>query len=144
MMLDDLGLVPTLKRYFKEFEDQTDVNLELSVSGIERRLESYIDVVVFRAIQELLGFAQRHGHADQVKVEIDITKDNVKVVIEDNGKGFDGGAIFEVGGLAVKAIKDRFEMLGGYMEVDSELGRGALITLQVPVDASEHTVFADM
>ncbi len=144
MMLDDLGLVPTLKRYIKEFEEQTDVHLELSVSGIERRLESYVDVVVFRAIQELLGFAQRQGHADQVKVDLDISNANVKVAIEDNGKGYDGGAIFEIGGLAVKAIKDRVEMLGGFMEVDSEIGRGALITLQVPVDASEHAIFAEM
>ncbi|MBE9524684.1 MAG: sensor histidine kinase [Chloroflexi bacterium] len=144
MMLDDLGLVPTLKRYIKEFEEQTDVHLELSVSGIERRLESYVDVVVFRAIQELLGFAQRQGHADQVKVDLDISNANVKVTIEDNGKGYDGGAIFEIGGLAVKAIKDRVEMLGGFMEVDSEIGRGALITLQVPVDASEHAIFAEM
>ncbi len=144
MMLDDLGLVPTLKQFIKEFEEQTGINLDLSVSGQERRLGSYIDVVVFRAIQELLGFAQRHGHADNIKVELEISKTTVKVVIEDDGKGFDGGAFFEVGGLAVKAIKDRVEMLDGLMEVDSELGAGALITLHVPVDASEHAIFAKM
>ncbi len=144
MMLDDLGLVPTLKRYIEEFEEQTKVHLDLSVTGIERRLESYVEVVVFRAVQELLGFAHRHGQAVQVKVEVEISNANIKVAIEDNGKGFDGDAIFEVGGLAVKAIKDRVEMLGGYMEVDSELGHGALITLQVPVDASEKSAFAEM
>ena len=125
-------------------EDGQAIDLDLTVSGIERRLESYVEVVVFRAVQELLGFAYRHGQAVQVKVELEISNENVKVAIEDNGKGFDGDAIFEVGGLAVKAIKDRVEMLGGYMEVDSELGRGALITLQVPVDASKQAVFTEM
>jgi len=137
MMLDDLGLIPTLKRYIEEAKEQTQIQIDLSVSGIERRLESSIEVVVFRAVQELLGFAHRHGQAGQVKVQVDISNAYVKVSIEDDGKGFEGDAIFEVGGLAVKAIKDRVEMLGGYMEVDSDLERGALITFQIPVDSSE-------
>lgn len=139
MMLDDLGLVPTLKRYIEEAKEQTKIQINLSVTGIERRLESSIEVVVFRAVQELLGFAHRHSQAGQVKVHVDISNTNVKVNVEDNGKGFEGDAIFEVGGLAVKAIKDRVEMLGGNMEVDSDPGRGALIAFQIPVDTAEIT-----
>lgn len=143
MMLDDLGLVPTLKRYVESFKQRTETQINLDITGVERRFESYIEVIVFRSIQELLVFAQHQGQATQMKVRVDIGDANVKVSVTDNGKGFDDDTIFKSSGLSIKAIRDRIKMLGGYMDVDSEPGQGGYIVFQVPLDISSQAVFAD-
>ena len=78
MMLDDLGLVPTLKRYVEAFKEQNNSDVRLAISGVERRLKSYIEVMIFRAIQELLGNAVRLSQASKITVHIDITDNSVK------------------------------------------------------------------
>ncbi len=55
MMLDDLGLIPTIRKYVDAFKEQTGMDTSLTVTGTERRLEPYLEVMIFRAIQELLG-----------------------------------------------------------------------------------------
>src|SRR5512143_2261623 len=72
MMLDDLGLVPTIRKYVDAFKEQTSLETSLSVTGVERRLEPYLEVMIFRAIQELLGNAARHSQAAAVKMQIDM------------------------------------------------------------------------
>jgi len=142
MMLDDLGLVPTLKRYVEAFKEQNNADVRLAVTGVERRLESYIEVMIFRAIQELMGNAVRHSQANKVNVLIDITDNNVKVGVEDNGKGFDIDTVMEGTGMGVKVIKERVEMLGGNLELDSTLGQGSNITFLIPAGSTSQSVFA--
>ena len=142
MMLDDLGLVPTLKRYVEAFKEQSSADVRLAVTGVERRLESYIEVMIFRAIQELMGNALRHSQANKINVHIDITDNSVKVGVEDNGKGFDIETMLESTGMGVKVIKERAEMLGGHIELDSTLGQGSNISFQIPAGASSQSVFA--
>lgn len=132
MMLDDLGLMPTLKRYIEAYKDQPSMDVRLSITGTERRLESYLEVMVFRAIQELLTNAIRHSQATQVKVQVDMSENNVRVTVDDNGKGFDVETLDEKSNLGLKVIRDRVEMLGGYMEVDSVSGQGTRVTFQLP------------
>lgn len=144
MMLDDLGLMPTLKRYVEAFKEQTETQVDLTISGLERRLESYIEVIIFRSIQDLLGFAHRQGQATQIKISVTLGESNVKVSIEDNGKGFDVDELFRGSGISIKAIKDRIEMLGGNMEVDSIADRGGYFTFQIPVGVASQAVFTDL
>jgi two-component system sensor histidine kinase DegS len=142
MMLDDLGLVPTLKRYVEAFKEQNNADVHLAVTGVERRLESYIEVMIFRAIQELMGNAVRHSQASKVSVMIDITDSNVKVGVEENGKGFDVDTAMEGTGMGVKVIKERVEMLGGNLDMDSTLGQGSNITFLIPAGSASQSVFA--
>ncbi len=144
MMLDDLGLMPTLKRYVEAFKEQSSTQVDLTISGLERRLESYIEVIIFRSIQELLGFAHRQSQATQIIINVTIGESNVKVTIEDNGKGFDAEELLKGSGISIKAIKDRIEMLGGYMEVDSIADRGGFFTFQIPVGGASQAVFTEL
>ncbi len=132
MMLDDLGLIPTIRRYADTFREQSSLDINLVVSGTERRLEPYIEVMVFRALQELLGNASRHSHATVIKVYVDVGERNIKVSVDDNGKGFDVDLIEQGGSLGLKLIKDRVEMLGGTFDVDSSAGKGTRVTFSVP------------
>jgi two-component system sensor histidine kinase DegS len=132
MMLDDLGLSPTIKRFVDAMKEHPGMEIRLIVTGMERRLEPYIEVMIFRAIQELLNNAVRHSQASSVKVQLDMGDTNVRVVVEDNGKGFDPTLLEERGLMGIKVIKERAEKLGGFLDVDSGPGKGTRITFQIP------------
>ncbi|MEW5831199.1 MAG: sensor histidine kinase [Chloroflexota bacterium] len=130
MMLDDLGLVPTIKKYSETFKEQTGLDVTVNVSGSDRRLEPYIEVMVFRALQELLGNASRHSQATLVKVHVDMGETAIKVSVDDNGKGFDPDVTEN--SLGIKLIRERSEMLGGTFELDTVIGKGTRITFTLP------------
>jgi two-component system sensor histidine kinase DegS len=132
MMLDDLGLSPTIKRYADTFKEQSGMDVTVIVSGQERRLESYIEVMIFRAIQELLGNAARHSQATNIKLSIEMGESSVKVAVEDNGKGFSTEALKLGNSLGLNLIRDRVEMLGGTFDLNSTIGKGSRITLTLP------------
>ncbi len=142
MMLDDLGLFPTIKRYVESFKEQTGCDVNLSIKGSERRLQSFLEVMIFRALQELVGNAYRHNEDNPVKLQIsvNIVLDDMtlKVSVLDNGKGFDPETIEKSGHLGLKLIQERVELLGGHMEIDSGIGRGARVSFQVPILDSEN------
>lgn len=140
MMLDDLGLAPTLGRYVEALKEQSGMEIRFISSGMEQRLESYLEVMIFRAIQELLNNAVHHSQATQVKLQVDSSETDVRVTVEDNGKGFDVESIKEGGGMGLHIIRDRVEMLGGNMQIHSILGQGTNISFEIP--ASKTGVFA--
>ena len=133
MMLDDLGMVPTIRRYGDIFKEQAGMDLSLTVTGTERRLEPFMEVMIFRALQELLGNAARHSQATLVKVQMDMADDLVRLIVDDNGKGFNSEVITQDESLGLRLIKERVELLGGVFSVDSTLGKGSRITLSVPI-----------
>lgn len=133
MMLDDLGLVPTLKRYVDIVKDQSNMDVRFLVTGKERRLEPYQEVMLFRGIQELLYNAVRHSQAASVKVQMDVGETLIKVTVDDDGKGFDVEQLDGKGGMGLKVISDRVEMMGGLIETESVVGQGTRVTFELPV-----------
>ncbi|OGO11008.1 MAG: hypothetical protein A2Y53_00760 [Chloroflexi bacterium RBG_16_47_49] len=132
MMLDDLGLSPTITRYVETFKEQSGIEVRLISTGMEQRFESYKEVMVFRAIQELLGNIARHSQATQVIIQMDTSPTGLRVSLEDNGKGFDVEKVYEKGSMGLKVIRDRVQMLGGTLEVNSTVGHGSHILFQIP------------
>lgn len=132
MMLDDLGLAPTIKKYAEAFKEQSSLEVNLSVTGSERRFEPYLEVMIFRAFQELLGNTARHSQATTIKAHLDLGNDNIRISVDDNGKGFDPEILKESSNLGLKLIRERVEMLGGSFEIDSTIGSGARISFTVP------------
>jgi two-component system sensor histidine kinase DegS len=132
MMLDDLGLSPTIKRYADTFKEQTGMDVSVAISGQERRLESYMEVMVFRALQELLGNTARHSQASSVKAMIDMSENSVRVTVDDNGKGFNPESLKQGNSLGLNLIRDRVEMLGGTFDLDSTIGKGTKVMFSIP------------
>jgi two-component system sensor histidine kinase DegS len=137
MMLDDLGVVPTIRRYTEAFKDKTGLNLNLVVTGSERRLESHLEVLLFRAVQELLGNVREYAQATQVKITLDMDDALVRATVEDNGRGFDpaGLQVKDGEGRGLLSLKDRVSQAGGSIEFDSEAGKGSRIVVVVPTEA---------
>jgi len=134
MMLDDLGLIPTARRYVEAFEDKTGLDISLVVTGSERRVESHLEVLTFRALQELLGNIRDHAQATQVKIVLDMDIQNLRLTIEDNGRGFDAEKMGseEMQDRGLRTLRDRLAMVSGTLEVDSTVGEGTHITFTIP------------
>ena len=88
MMLDDLGLVPTIRRFIQTFESKTKLPLTLTLNG-DRKLPSYVEVTIFRTVQELVSNAAKHANASGAQVTVDSNAEPVVVTVEDDGTGFD-------------------------------------------------------
>ncbi len=132
MILDDLGLVPTVKKYISTLKEQHGVEIQLELMGSDLRLESYLELMIFRAIQEMLGNALTHSQATEIKLQLYIDDRSVRVNVEDNGVGFDPGELQERQGMGLKVIRERVEMIGGSFRLDSQIGGGTSVGFQVP------------
>ncbi len=133
MMLDDLGLAPTIKKYADQIKEQAGVDINVSITGNDQRMESYLEVMIFRAMQELLSFAVQQNQATLVKIQLDRSDTQAKLSLDDNGKGFDTDALVKDANLGIKLIKDRTEMLGGGFEITSTSGKGSRVTISIPI-----------
>jgi two-component system sensor histidine kinase DegS len=142
MSLDDLGLVPTLKKYAGNLKEQTGVDITVTVTGSERRLESYLEVYIFRALQELITNAVKHNldNASKIRIEVNLALDSslIRGVVKDNGKGMpqtDENLL--TSGLGLKLIRERAQLLGGSLAIKSSTTEGTEITLTVPASTLE-------
>ena len=136
MMLDDLGVVPTLRRYVDSFAENTGVPANLTVTGKERRLESHQEVTIFRLIQELLNNAIDYGHATSVQISLDLGDDLARVSVEDNGSGFELTEALntpDADRLGLATMRERIEMLGGNIQFESSVGRGTKVSFELTV-----------
>ncbi len=140
MMLDDLGVVPTLRRYIESFQEKNGVSVPITVTGVERRLESHIEVTIFRGVQELLNNALAHAEATQIQVSLDLAPERVQAVVEDNGSGFNVDEVLNEDSrtIGLAALQERIEMLGGSLTIQSSMGQGTRVDFSIPLDP-DHT-----
>lgn len=139
MMLDDLGVIPTVRRYVDSFREKNDINTKLELLGEERRLQTHREVMLFRGIQELMGHARDYANATELVVRLDMTTDRIKVEIEDNGRGFDAQSAFssdestpEPRAQSIITIREKFELVGGRLSVSSNETDGTQVHLELP------------
>jgi two-component system sensor histidine kinase DegS len=138
MMLDDLGLVPTLKKFTEGFHEKSGLSVNLTVTGQERRLQSHAEATIFRVVQELVKNARDHAHCTSIEVTLDIDDVWVRANVEDNGTGFDVEevmqAVDQYKTIGLATLRERVEMLGGALDIDSGIGRGTKVSLQIPAE----------
>lgn len=136
MMLDDLGVVPTLRRYADDFEEKSGLQIDLDVVGEERRPAPHVEVTIFRTIQELLHNVWQHAHATHVQVNLDLQSTMVGITVEDDGSGFDFDEVMSAAKerktVGIANIQRRVELLGGQIQFESSVGRGTKVTMSVP------------
>ncbi len=137
MMLDDLGLVPTMKRYVDGLSESGFSGVMLTVTGKEQRLARHKEVTLFRVTQELIHLAREYSHASNIKIMLDMGEEQVRVILEDNGNGFDLDPELsspEATRLGLNTLRERLEMLKGTFICETSLGQGLRITFTLPAD----------
>jgi two-component system sensor histidine kinase DegS len=137
MMLTDLGLEPTLKRYCQEFQKKTGIKVEENVPPQDRRLESYQEVLIFRGIQELMVNARDHGEADSVTVTLEVGDRLALATVENDGRGYGTGPLDpDAGGddaLGLRTLRERLELVGGQLRIGPGSGPGMSFTIEIPI-----------
>jgi two-component system sensor histidine kinase DegS len=104
--------------------------------GHEVRLASHTEVVLFRVIQELLSNIHEHAHASHAQVSVEFGDEIVTAAVEDDGSGFEVAEVQSAAqqrkGLGLTTIQERVEMLGGSMHIESRIGRGTKVRIELP------------
>ena len=148
-MLDDLGLIPTLRWYVGRFSKRMDIPTDFQTAGFDEqlRLSSLLETALYRILQEALTNVARHAAATEVRLHLSIVAPNraasstasptVTAIIEDDGHGFDLEAEVADSGVGLLGMRERVTLLGGNWHVDSVRGRGTRIQIQIPLEVTE-------
>ena len=136
MVLDDLGLIPTLRRFISELQKHTKLTIELVVlGGDNQRLPNTLEVAVFRIIQEALNNICKHAQAQRCLVKLEMLPTRLHKIVSDDGCGIDpdlsANAKSERFGLL--GMRERVELLKGEMEITSAPGSGSEIQIMIPI-----------
>jgi two-component system sensor histidine kinase DegS len=138
MTLDDLGIVPTLRRYAEEFKDREGIQTTVTVKGEDRRLAPSIEVTVFRLVQEALNNIKKHAKVDNADVILEFSDNRLQLRIIDTGQGFDSAKVHqEVSGkqsFGLLSMKERVELLNGDFELISSPGTGTTVMVTLPLE----------
>lgn len=137
MALDDLGLLPTVKKFIPELAKREDLKIKLNISGRERRLAPGMEVAIFRLIQEILNNVVKHAKATFVQANIEYGDEFILVNVRDNGIGFKQEEVIKNKNfLGLMGMKERLEMLEGTFDIDSVKNTGTTITFKIPINES--------
>jgi signal transduction histidine kinase len=133
--LDDLGLVAALESHLAEFRKHHDTTVMFVHDGIHARQPPEIERAVYRIVQEAFSNIARHAHASAAHVVLSTERGETRVVIEDDGLGFDVERVEQPGkrrGLGLLGIRERASQLGGRVKVESRPGGGTRIEVELP------------
>lgn len=138
LILDDLGLLPALKRLLLELEERSHLVASVNVSGPVRRLNPAIELTMFRIGQEALRNIESHAEATRASVDIEFGAANVTLAVADNGCGFVVprlASLISGGRLGLLGMQERAQLVGGVCEIRSSPGSGTQVIVIVPAAA---------
>jgi len=133
VILDELGLASTIERYANSYAKKTGMSIEVSASSVERVLESFLEVLVFRTVQEVISSPELHDQASSMTIQLDIGDRELSILIEDDGRGFDSINLPEDPAMILKAINERVGLLKGSFDVQSTPGTGSQFSMSIPL-----------
>ncbi|HUY96799.1 MAG TPA: sensor histidine kinase [Verrucomicrobiae bacterium] len=137
LTLDDLGLVPTLRRLGAEYRERYQLEVRLSVLGTERRLPTRTEAALFRIISEALTNARRHANARLVEIILNLQPKRVSAVVKDDGDGFERAGVearlAREPHLGLISMRERADLEHGRAEIVSQVGRGTEVRVTLPL-----------
>jgi signal transduction histidine kinase len=140
--LDDLGLLAALRHYFKGYQDRFHLVVDFQVLGLEnKRLSPEVETALFRIVQEALINVAMHANAHSVSVLLENRGDSIKLIVEDDGKGFDVAQVMGTQpherNLGLYGMRERASLLGGSLIIESTPGTGTAVFVVIPLPREE-------
>jgi len=135
-MMPNALLKSGLASAVKEFLDKIDnriIKINLHTEGLQERLDSNTETVLYRVIQECVNNVIKHSGANKLDISLIKDADGIAATVEDNGQGFDTADKRNAEGIGLKNISSRIDFLKGTVEFDSSPGRGTLVAIHVPI-----------
>lgn len=137
MALDDLGLAPALTRYLETLKERNGINFDIQCNDKQKRLNSILEVAIYRVIQEAVTNTIKHAHATNIIVKLEFQAKSVMVTVKDDGVGFEADKIMDApraDSYGLLGIQERLDILGGQLSVKSVPGAGTELTAILPLD----------
>jgi two-component system sensor histidine kinase UhpB len=139
--LDDLGLLPALRWYLKEYQQKCSIEVEFHSTGLKDRLPTEMETALYRIVQECLTNTARHSHARKALVTLKEEADAVYATIIDDGDGFDYAALLKIPnqerslgrGLGLTGMQERAVLLNGKLDLHTAPGQGTRVEVQIPL-----------
>ncbi len=136
-ILDDYGLDSALARYAEEMSLQSGVSIDYQYLGPpgRPRLPGQVETTFYRIAQEAVTNVVRHATATRASIVIIYQPDNMTLLVEDNGRGFNTAGVNQGGFhfLGITGMKERAGLVGGTCIVESEPGKGTVVRIQIPL-----------
>jgi signal transduction histidine kinase len=145
--LDDLGLHALLQNYTERWSERSGVVADFHGGGLERhRLPPEVETTVYRVVQESLTNVLKHAEARRVSIIVERRRDQVLLIVEDDGRGFEVEGLSRAGGpgggLGLLGMRERVALVGGSLSIESSPGGGTTARARIPVaPAAEKEVF---
>lgn len=137
-VLDDLGLRAALEAYFERYSARTDIRVRFEHGGLETRLPHRVETTAYRIIQEALTNVTRHSRSRHAFVRAVTGGTMLVVQVEDHGGGFDVETALASGtSSGLSGMRERAELLGGHLTIESAPGQGTVVTGWLPVTRTE-------
>jgi PAS domain S-box-containing protein len=132
--LDDLGLRAALANYIQDWSQRVRVSAELHTAGLTTdRLASEIETTLYRIAQEALNNIAKHAHAGHVEIILERRADQVSLIVEDDGVGFDASQMDgERRGFGLLGMQERAALVGATLQIESTPGDGTTIFVRMP------------
>jgi two-component system, NarL family, sensor kinase len=106
----------------------------VDISGVNGNLETYVEHTLYRAVQEAVNNIINHAQASRIHIQVTGNHEDLTIMIEDNGKGFNEKEIQSRQGMGLKSITSRIQGLKGEFFIDSVIGRGTILTMIIPLN----------
>lgn len=136
-ILDDMGLVAAIQWYLDTSLSKAGVKSWVESEGVHNRLPAPVETALFRIIQEAITNIVKHAQASITRVKLEGSASRVKVLIEDNGKGFDLQEVQQGRHFGLLGMAERAELLGGTFNIWSQPGEGTRIEITIPINEGE-------
>jgi len=139
-ILDELGLVPTLRWLVRVLSRRTGIALEFVHEGEEALTDPAAETLVFRVVQEALTNVTKHSRGARAEVRLRCEPERLRLEVRDEGQGFDAAAALarsdEEGSFGLRGMRDRVQLLGGRFEISSAPGAGTMVRVELPLEPS--------
>ena len=138
-LLYDIGIEATIEWLAEQMQKQHYILFYCDNDGSPKPLKRDVSILLFQTVRELFMNIVKHSQAHQVNVVISRVADDIKIVVEDDGIGFDASQIDTDLTFGFFSIRERLKYLGGALAIDTGPGRGTRVTVTSPLDRKEHT-----
>lgn len=133
--LDDLGLSATLRWYAARLHELTSLNIRVDIEGNEPELDDAVKITIFRIVQESLNNVIKHSRATNVNIRIDYRESEARIMVRDNGMGFDMDIVQSRIGrvsLGLAGMEERAMLMGGEVQIHSRPNYGTEVEARIP------------
>jgi two-component system NarL family sensor kinase len=127
------GLGTAVREFLNRISDSDKLKVDLQVVGLQSRLEGTTETILFRVLQEVVNNVIKHAKTSYIGIQLIHHDDEMMMMIEDTGVGFDTSKINDFSGIGLKNIQSRIAYLNGTVDFDSHPGKGTTVTIQVPL-----------